>query len=394
VHRTIADRAIPSDAGLVSTSDWKDANVAIHLVTGATGFVGGALVLELLDRTNDEILGLTRARNGDAHARLMTSLRTAAAAYGRTPDDLPLHRVRAIAGDVTLPECGVEGALRAHVLWHAAASLRYEDRYAEEIRTTNVDGTREALALARRAGVEVVNQISTAYVSGSREGRIREEHYDDSGAQNHYERSKVAAEELVQDVQGMLARILRPSIVVGHSRTLAATTFTGLYGFTRQFLQYRGVLERIQAGMYSTRRIRMRISADAPIDLITVDAVAAQAAVIGLSDASSGVFHLTQGDGCYSIGDSIRAVAKELGFAEPEFATPDEPLDWLDEQFDKRLDFYGSYVRGKRIFDRSRAESVLGNRPELRRPLPPVGALAAWYIRRLEEERRQMPVIR
>ncbi|HVH47986.1 MAG TPA: SDR family oxidoreductase [Labilithrix sp.] len=368
--------------------------MAIHLVTGATGFVGGALVLELLDRTNDEIIGLTRPAGGDANARLMASLRTAAEAYGRAPEDLPLHRVRAVAGDVTLPECGVDGALRAHVLWHAAASLRYEDRYADEIRSTNVDGTRQALALARRAGVEVVNQISTAYVSGSRQGRIHEEHYDDAGAQNHYERSKVAAEDLVRNASGMLARILRPSIVVGHSRTLGATTFTGLYGFTRQFLQYRGVLERVQAGMYATRRMRLRVSADAPIDFIAVDAVAAQAVAIGLSDAPSGVYHLTQGEGCPPIGDSIRIVAKELGFAEPEFAAPDEPLDWLDEQLDKRLDFYGSYVRGHRIFDRSRAESALGNRPELRRPLPPVGELAAWYIRRLEDERRQMPVVR
>ncbi len=365
-----------------------------QLVTGATGFVGGALVLELLDRTEDDILGLTRAKDGDADARLLASLRLAAKAYGRDPDDLPLNRVRGIPGDVTLPGCGVEGDLRANVMWHAAASLRYEDRYASEIHSTNVDGTRHAIELARRAGVTVLNQISTAYVSGSRQGRLREEPCDDSGAQNHYERSKVAGEALVYGADDLHIRIFRPSVVVGHSRTLSATTFSGLYGFTRQLLQYRGVLERMQAGLYARRRMRMRVSADARSDLITVDAVAAQAVAIGLRNDTSGIYHLVHGEGGTLVGESICIVARELGFAEPEFVDPDEPLDWLDEQFDKRLDFYGSYVRGYRIFDQSRAMSALEGRRELTRPLPSIGDLAAWYIRRLEEERREMPVIR
>jgi nucleoside-diphosphate-sugar epimerase len=369
--------------------------VTIQLVTGATGFVGGALVLELLDRTRDEIVALTREKSrGDAHHRLVASLHSAARAYGRDPSDLPFHRVRGLAGDVTLPCCGVEGDVRADVLWHAAASLRYEDRYADEIRATNVAGTRHVIELARSAGVRVLNQISTAYVSGKRQGHILEERQDDSGAQNHYERTKVEAEALTQAAEGLSVRILRPSVVVGHSRTLAATTFSGLYGFTRQMMQYRGVLERMQAGLYRTRRMRIAVSADAPIDLIPVDRVAAQAAVIGLRDDASGIYHLAQGEGSPTVGESIRTIAGVLGFAEPEFIAAGEPLDWLDEQFDKRLEFYGSYVRGHRVFDRTRAAQTLGDAPQLHRPLPRIDALADWYIRRLEDERRQMPVAR
>ncbi len=365
-----------------------------QLVTGATGFVGGALVLELLDRTEDDILGLTRANNGDANARLLASLRAAAKAYGRAPGDLPLHRVRGIAGDVTLPGCGVHGELRADVMWHAAASLRYEDRYASEIHVTNVDGTRHAIELARRAGVSVWNQISTAYVSGSRQGRLREEPCDDSGAQNHYERSKVAGEALVRGADGFQVRIFRPSIVVGHSRTLCATTFSGFYGFTRQMLQYRGVLERMQAGLYATRRMRMRVSADAVIDMITVDAVAAQAVAIALRGDSAGIYHLVHGEDGARVGDTIRTIAQELGFAEPEFVGADAPLEWLDDRFDKRLDFYGSYVRGHRIFDQSRANGALAGQRGLTRRFPPVSDLTGWYIQRLEEERRELPVVR
>jgi nucleoside-diphosphate-sugar epimerase len=366
-----------------------------HLVTGATGFVGGALVLELLDRTSDRIIALARpgpSPGEDAHSRLIASLRHAATAYGRDPDDLDLGRVRGVAGDVTAPACGVDG-IRADVVWHSAASLRYEDRYADEILATNVDGTRNVVEMARRAGATVLNQISTAYVAGRRDGHLAEIPQDDAPSQNHYERSKVAAEALARAADGLQVRVLRPSIVVGHSRTRAATTFSGLYGFTRQMIQYRGVLERMQAGMYKTRRVRMRVSEHAPINLVPVDAVAAQAAHIGLQGDARGVYHLTQED-VPLVGASIRAIAALVGFAEPEFVGPEDELDWLDEQFDKRLDFYGAYVRGHRVFDRTRARDALAGAERAERALPSVEDLAGWYIDRLEAERRAVPVAR
>lgn len=367
-----------------------------HLVTGATGLVGGALILELLDNTQDQVVALVRpSKTEDAHSRLIASLREALATYGRDPGSVDFQRVRGIAGDLTQPCCGVEEPplLRADVMWHSAASLRYEDRYEEQIKETNVAGTKHAIELSLRSGVKVFNAISTAYVSGAREGRLMEIPRDDSHAQNHYETSKVAAEAMLRECRAFQVRTFRPSIVVGHSQTLGVTTFSGLYSFTRKMMQYRGVLERVQKGLSTERRIRLRADAQTPLDLIPVDSVAAQAVHIGLKENASGIYHLTQQDPP-SVGDTLTAIATEIGFREPEFVSADAKLDWLDGEFDKGIGFYGNYIRSRRVFDRSRTDRALGNRTDLKRRLPPVGEMVAWYARSLEQRRRAMPASR
>lgn len=365
-----------------------------HLVTGATGLVGGALVLELLAETDDRVLALARPGDTSADERLHSSLRTAATAYGLDASSLPLHRVQALPGDITAEGCGVpDRSVQADVLWHSAASLRYEDRYEADIRRTNVDGTRNVLELARRSGVRVANMISTAYVAGRKQGRVAEVPQDGTQVHNHYERSKVDAEALSRSIDDIEVRVLRPSIVVGHSQTLAVTTFSGLYGFARQMVQYRGVLERMQAGLYRERPLKLRAHRDTPLDFVTVDEVAAQAVAIGNSSTASGIYHLTRPD-CPTAEEVLTAVSLAVGFPPPEFVNDDEELDWLDAQFDKRLDFYGSYLRGNKVFDRSRADAALGGRRELHRALPPVRDMVDWYIDRLAVERQSVPVAR
>jgi thioester reductase-like protein len=367
-----------------------------HIVTGATGLVGGALILELLDNTPDQVVALVRpGKTENAHDRLIGSLREAVAAYCRDPASVAFERVRGVAGDLTKPACGIDASmgLRADMMWHSAASLRYEDRYQDQIMETNVAGTRNAIELSRMAGVKVFNSISTAYVSGRREGQLLEVPQDDSAVQNHYERSKVAAEAMVQACDAFQVRVFRPSIVVGHSQTLAVTTFSGLYSFTRKMMQYRGVLERVQKGLSTSRRMRIRADAHTPLDLIPVDSVAAQAVHIGCREDASGIYHLTQ-HAPPSVGASLTAIATELGFQEPEYVSGDTELDWLDQQFDKGLDFYSSYIRTERVFDRSRTDRALGKRTDLRRRLPPVRNLVSWYAKTLEQQRRAMPTSR
>lgn len=358
-----------------------------HLVTGATGFVGGALLLELLTTTEDEVLALVRPGPDGAEARLRRALLQAAGAYGLAAEALPLHRVRAIPGDVTRPGCGAEPAPRFDMLWHSAASLRYEDRFRDEIHATNFQGTAQALALAQAGGAQAVHLISTAYVVGRASGRLSEVAVEDVVSNNHYERSKVAAEGLAHALRDLRVCVFRPSIVVGHSRTLAATTFSGFYGFARQLSQFRAVMEKMQAGLLDRRPLQLRVTPDGPLNLVAVDAVAAQAAFIGRQPGAMGIYHLTE-PAPPTIGEAILAVAQAVGLPPPEFVAEDAELDWLDEQLDQRLDFYGSYVRGRKLFDRSRADAALGARGDLRRPAAPPAELAAWYLPRLEAERR------
>ncbi len=326
----------------------------------------------------------------------MEALQGAARAYGMNAEAVPVGRVRALAGDITLPGCGAEEAGRADMLWHSAASLRYENRYEEEIRRTNITGTANVLALARRMGVEVANVFSTAYVWGRTEGLLPEEPIRGVTSNNHYERSKVDSEALLAGAEGLDVRVFRPSIVVGHSRTLSATAFTGLYGFVRQMYQFRRILERMRPGLYRTRPMQIRMTPDGEIDMIPVDAVAAQAVYIGLSSGASGIYHLTGTDKEY-IGAAVSGILSLLGFAAPEYIDKDADsasLEWLDGQLDKQLDFYGSYILGRRVFERRRADQAIGARRDLVRPLPPIREMAAWYLERLEQERQNAPVTR
>jgi nucleoside-diphosphate-sugar epimerase len=369
-----------------------------HLITGGTGFIGAALVIELLQRTDDAIVAIVRPGDSSPERRFHAAVTGAAEAYGLgSAVAAKLERCRVVAGDVLEERCGVREEISArHVqFWHCAASLRFEDRHQEEIQTTNVEGTRHALALARSLEVEAFNHISTAYVAGTSSGVIREELAGAVSTNNHYERSKVMAEHLVGAANGFRKRILRPSIVVGHSLTRAATAFSGFYGFLRQLVQFRGMMERMQAGLAGRTPLRMRVDPHSGLDLVPVDMVAEEAVRIGLSGEADGVFHLTH-PSPPAVGLVICTLFRSAGLHEPAFVPTRDGFEWLDGRFDKRLDFYGSYLIGEKRFDRSRSDAVLGGRrgPEVRFEGAELESFAHWYLARLERERAGLPVAR
>ena len=150
-----------------------------HLVSGATGFVGGALVLELLRVTDEPVVCIVRASAQDPRQRLLTGLASAAAEYGLPPGLVADNqaRIHVTLGDITGPVDAITlPNIAIGEVWHSAASLRYEDRDRNEILSTNVGGTRTILELTRRAGARTLNHISTAYVAGRMTGRIRGSH--------------------------------------------------------------------------------------------------------------------------------------------------------------------------------------------------------------------------
>ena len=192
---------------------------------------GGALALELLQRTDAELYCLVRPRatDDDIQRRLEQGLSKAAGLYG-----LPhlkaaiLDRCRAISGDILKPRAGLGPIPRVDEVWHAAASLKFGDEHRSEIWSHNVDGTCHLLDLARASHTDVFNYISTAYVAGQRQGLILEELIPpETPTNNAYEDSKIVAEHLVAQ-SGLYHRIFRPSIVIGHSQTLAATNVYGI----------------------------------------------------------------------------------------------------------------------------------------------------------------------
>lgn len=333
------------------------------LLTGATGFVGVHLLLELLQQTNADIYCIVRAKNGSAEERLRTLITDTVqdARYPQVLQEQALQRVRVVTGDLTEDLGPVANQLPSDIaeFWHCAASLNYEDSYAKQITAINVDGTARALELARRKNVTAFNYISTAYVAGRSTGSILEQPVADIEHSNFYERSKVLAERLVLGELGMKTRIYRPSIVIGHSTNYHAFNFSGLYGFLRRLMQFKNTMARVDKTYLESRRISLRVDADIPLNLVPVDMVARQAVRIANSASQETIFHLTNSH-VPSVGQSLNVAFGCFGINPPKIVSTLDGLDKLDHKFNSRIDFYSSYLSGHKAFDRTNSDAALG----------------------------------
>jgi thioester reductase-like protein len=325
----------------------------VHVVTGATGLVGAALVLELLRRTDADVACLVRPDRS-----LTASLSAAAHAYGHGEAfaaDIR-HRCVAVTADVGLPFCGVDPAgfpSGAAEFWHCAADQRYEERHWEGLQRTNVLGTRHAVDLATALGCRSFNHFSTAYVAGRRNGTVREQPVTDPLHSNRYEESKIAAEWVVLAAEGLRKRILRPGIVIGHSVTRAVVGgHSGMYGIHRQLGQLERMLSMLGDPAVRTRPLRLRADRATPVDLAPVDLVVADAVSVSRS-GHTGVFHLTHPTGI-RLGAGLDLMFDVAGLPRPHYTYSDAGFAAADREFDRKIDFFRSYLTGAKTFDRTR----------------------------------------
>src|SRR5262245_5125329 len=149
-------------------------SAAVHLVTGATGFLGRGLVLEIVRRTpTDRVLCLLRPDGMvPPRQRLLTDQANAARLYGSDPRLLieAAGRCVAVAGDLRMSAAALREAIGEPLtyVWHCGASLRYLERDRFEIEDTNVGGTAALLTATRALGAERFHYVSTAFVAGER----------------------------------------------------------------------------------------------------------------------------------------------------------------------------------------------------------------------------------
>ncbi len=278
------------------------------LLTGATGFLGMELLVRLLERTDREVTALIRAPDDEAAAERLAGVLDTLLPPGRQPAP---GRVRAVAADLERPGLGLEPeAARALVadvstVVHCAASVSFT-LPLEEARRINVEGTRQLLELAARAPrLTQLVHVSTAYVAGDRPGRAFEhEHAVGQQPRNTYEQTKLEAEELVRS-SGLPAAILRPSIVVGDSRTGWTPAFNVIYWPLQGFA--RGLLSSVAA------------EPDGLVDVVPVDAVADALLALSARTGERGCFHVVAGDGAPTCAALSAMAAVAFGRSSPPF---------------------------------------------------------------------------
>jgi dihydroflavonol-4-reductase len=171
------------------------------LVTGGTGFVGGALVRRLLADGRTVRVFVRSERGAASVARL-----------GATP----------IRGDLSDPRSLRVAMQDVATVFHAAGLNAMCLRDPGELFRTNVDGSGNVIRAAAGAGVARVVYTSSAATIGEPEGLIGREDTPHRGSfLSAYERSKFLAEERVGRLAGELGVptvTVNPSSVQGPGR--------------------------------------------------------------------------------------------------------------------------------------------------------------------------------
>lgn len=163
------------------------------LVTGATGFIGTALVERLLGR-GDEVRALVRDPGRAGELREMGA--------------------ELVRGDVSRPETLLAAVPDVEAVVHLAGLVKAVTR--EELFAVNAEGTRAlAQAAARTEGTKFVLVSSLAAAGPSTPARRRVE-TDRPAPVSTYGQSKLAAEDALRAFAPSLnASIIRPPIVYG-----------------------------------------------------------------------------------------------------------------------------------------------------------------------------------
>ncbi len=327
------------------------------LITGATGFLGVQLVRELLQRKPNASLALLirNTAGQSAQQRADTFI---------PPGDRA--RVEVFSGDVSQPNCGLSPADYARLsaettrVIHSAATVRF-DHSLDEARRINVEGTRHVLDFAGSAReLRSFAYVGTAYVAGERTGLVRENELAvGQRYRNTSEQTTAEAEALVQArLASLPGMILRPSIIVGDSKTGVTSSFKMMYWPLKIYARR---LWRTVPGY-----------ADAVLDIVPVDFVASSVAQLLFDKAAlASTVHLCAGPSASATIEQVAHRAMEyFNGPEPRFVEPKfffaviRPLLFLSLWGRKRRVLrdgraYRDYFTMRMQFDTSHAERLL-----------------------------------
>lgn len=207
-----------------------------YFVTGASGFIGKRLVRKLLARRGAVVHFLIRESSKDKVAELLEF-------WG-----VDEKKAVPVYGDLAQPRLGLSKAAikelagRIDHFFHLAAVYDLKADAESQV-IANVEGTRNAVALANELKAGCFQHASSIAAAGMYEGVFREDMFDEAENLEHpYFGTKHESEKIVRKECKGPWRVYRPGLVVGDSRTGEIDKVDGPYYFFKLIQKMRRML--------------------------------------------------------------------------------------------------------------------------------------------------------
>ncbi len=338
-------------------------------LTGGTGFIGGYVIANLMEKSDAHVLALTRAKStDDAYGRLFAQLQLH---WDEATFRKYLPRITPVLGDLHAHDLGLNAAdqrkvmTRADSILHIAASLNRKS--AKACLNTNLRGTLSVLKYARALGDEErlrrYSHVSTVAVSGHRYKEVVQEDQAidwDKSDYDPYGRTKKFCEhmarELLPDVE---KTFFRPSIVMGDSR----------FPQTSQF-------DMVRAFCFFADLPLIPLRPDDRLDIVNADWVSHAIATLHLKDKPAhDIYNLSAGTSaltCRQVSQAMAATTnRKARFAPWLFPSFKASADALARSSTRNvatavgslISVFLPYIAWDTVFDNTRAVTEVGVAP-------------------------------
>ncbi len=282
-------------------------------LTGATGYLGGYVLNELLTRTDERIAvlvrGKTRAEVVEKLWRALQLHRSADAFYESLP------RIDFAFGDLHAPRLGLDEPTyhrlveETESVLHIAASLNRKSDKA--CFNTNLRGTLSVIQLARavreRRRLRRFSYVSTVAVAGARSSEVVLEDSAIDWSRSDYDpygRTKKFTEHMIGELlQDVPVTIFRPSIVMGDPNIPETTQFD---------------MVKAVSVLADLRLVPLR--PETRVDIVSADYVGRAIAALHLGAPKHRVYHLSSGERSCTVREIAEALERDLGRPRYRFA--------------------------------------------------------------------------
>jgi len=351
------------------------------LITGATGFLGSHIAVDLLKKGHSLVLICRPVNNKSAAMRIEELF----AWFGI---DLKKHpNIKVLEGSLEKPKFGMNQEEYKFVtdnideIIHCAANTSFAEKKRPEVESSNISSMENVLELASHGRCYYLHHISTAYVAGQKEGLCEEEFAETHIFHNIYEETKYKAEKTAIYAchkNGIRLNIYRPSIVYGNSENGKSIRFNALYYPVKMILSLKNLfssdMEQSDGKNAATMGVKwdserrlflpIRVEKDhnGSLNVIPIDFFVKACSAIMDDCLEGGIFHIVSNQP-KRLEELIDYISQFLeihgirGVLKDEFLkTPKTALEKLVDNF---MHIYLPYMCDTRIFSNEKTERIL-----------------------------------